>query len=147
MGVEGRIARRLLEEARAGELEHREAIEWFRSASTRFLHDPTIAAPVRQALIEELGRFREFQPMLVDLQAAADLEPREPTLRLLRERASYLEKAVAELAARQSSDPGPQVQKLLTDYRRIIAGLDTSTGHIAEIERKLVQEFGNLLIS
>ena len=147
MGAEGRIARRLLEEARADEREHREAMDWFRSASARFLHDPTIAATVRRALIEELGRFREFQPLLIDLQSAAELEPREPTLRLIRERAGYLEKAVSELAARKSSDLAPQLQELLADYRGIIAGLDTSTGRITELERKLVQAFGNLLIS
>ena len=147
MGAEGRIARRLLEHARADEREHREAMDWFRSASARFLHDPTLAATVRQALIEELGRFREFQPLLVDLQSAADLEPREPTLRLIRERAGYLEKAVAELATRKAGNPAPQLQELLADYRRIVSGLDSSTGRITEIERKLVQEFGNLLIS
>jgi tetratricopeptide (TPR) repeat protein len=147
MGAEGRIARRLLEAARADEREHREAMDWFRSASSRFLHDPTLAASVRQALIEELGRFREFQPLLIDLQSTAELEPREPTLRLLRERAGYLEKAVSELAARKAGELAPKVQELLADYRRVVAGLDTSTGRINELERKLVQEFGNLLIS
>jgi tetratricopeptide (TPR) repeat protein len=147
MGAEGRIARRLLEEARADEREHREAMDWFRSASARFLHDPTIAGAVRQALIEELGRFREFQPLLVDLQSAAELEPREPTLRLIRERAGYLEKAVSELAARKPGEQAPQLQELLADYRRIVAGLDTSTGRIVELERRLVQEFGSLLVS
>jgi hypothetical protein len=146
MGVEGRIARRLLEEARADEREHREAMDWFRSASAHFLHDPTLAATVRRALIEELGRFREFQPLLVDLQSAAELEAREPTLRLIRERAAYLEKAVCELAARKSSDLAPRLQELLADYRRVVAGLDTSTGRITELEQKLVQEFGNLMI-
>ncbi len=146
MGASGRIARRLLEQARADEREHREAMDWFRSASSRFLHDPTLAATVRQALVEELGRFREFQPLLIDLQSTAELEPREPTLRLIRERAGYLEKAVAELAARKPGGPAPQLQELLADYRRMVGGLDTSTGRLTELERKLVQEFGNLLI-
>jgi hypothetical protein len=146
MGAAGRIARRLLEEARAEEREHREAMDWLRSASARFLHDPTIAAGVRQALIEELGRFREFQPLLVDLQSAAELEPREPTLRLIRERAGYLERAVSEVATRKPGERAPQLEELLADYRRIVAGLDASTGRMVELERRMVQEFGNLLV-
>ncbi len=105
MGAEGQIARRLLEQARALDEEHREAMEWFRSASARFLHDPTVASRVPPALIEELGRFQEFQPLLLDLETSPELEPREPTLRLLRERAGYLEKMVADLAARKSRRP------------------------------------------
>jgi tetratricopeptide (TPR) repeat protein len=147
MGVEGRIARRLLGEAQAVEMEQREAIECFRSASVRFLHDPTIARPVREALIEELGRFQEFQPLLLDIQSAALPTPREPTIRLLRERAGYLEKTVADLAARKSSSAGPRLQELVKSYQHLIAGLDDSAGRIGEIERKLVQELGKIVIS
>ena len=50
-------------------------------------------------------------------------------------------------AVRMASDLAPHLQELLADYRGIIAGLDTSTGRITELERKLVQAFGNLLIS
>jgi hypothetical protein len=147
LGVEGRIARRLLEQMRSLELEQNEAMEWFRSTSVRFLHDPTVATHVRQALIEELGRFQEFQPLLLDLDAGLDLEPREPTLRLIRERAGYLEKMVANLASRKSDDIGPQLHELRNDYKLLIASLDASTGRMAEIERRLVQEVGKMVIS
>jgi tetratricopeptide (TPR) repeat protein len=147
MGVEGRIARRLLVEAQAVEMEHREAIEWFRSASVRFLHDPTIARQVRQALIEELGRFQEFQPLLLEIESAVESAPREPTVSLLRERAGYLEKTVGDLAARKSSNAGPRIHELLKNYQQLIAGLDDSAGRIGEIERKLVQELGKLVMS
>jgi tetratricopeptide (TPR) repeat protein len=147
MGVEGRIVRRLLVEAQARESEHREGIEWFRSASVRFLHDPTLTRPVRQALIEELGRFQEFRPLLLDIESTVELTPREPTLRLLRERAGYLEKAVADLAARKSNSVGPRFHELLQSYQQVIAGLDDSTGRIADIERRLVQELGRIVTS
>jgi hypothetical protein len=147
MGVEGRIARRLLEAARSLELEHQEALDWFRSASVRFLHDPTLAKPVRQALIEELGRFQEFQPLLIDIESAVEPEPREPTLRVVRERAGYLEKTVADLAARKADTVSPRLKDLLKDYKGLIAILDDSTGRIAEIESKLVQEFGRNVMS
>ena len=147
MGVEGRIARRLLVEAQEVEMQHRQAIECFRSASVRFLHDPTIARPVRQALIEELGRFQEFQPLLLDIESVPEPTPREPTIRLLRERAGYLEKTVADLATRKSDSVGPRLQELLKSYQQLIAGLDDSTGRIGEVERKLVQELGRIVIS
>jgi tetratricopeptide (TPR) repeat protein len=147
MGAEGRIARKLLDLARAHEIEHREALDWFRSASIRFLHDPTIARLVRQALIEELGRFQEFQPLLIDIESAPEIELREPTLRLLRQRAGYLEKTVSDLAARKADSVSPALQDLLKDYQGLIARLDESTGTIAEIESKLVREFGKLVMS
>ncbi len=147
MGVEGRIARRLLETARASELEREEALDWFRSASVRFLHDPTLARPVRQALIEELGRFQEFQPLLIDIESTVEPQPREPTLRLVRERAGYLEKTVSDLAARKADTVSPRLQDLLRDYQGLIVRLDDSTSRMAEIESKLVQEFGRIVIS
>jgi hypothetical protein len=147
LGFEGRIARRLLDQSRSRDREQREALQWFRSTSARFLNDPTVAAHVRRALIEELGRFREFQPLLLELEPSLDPEPREPTIRLLRERAGYLETMVADLSARRSGDIGPRLQELRNDYQQLMAGLDASTGRMAEIERSLVQEIGKIVIS
>jgi hypothetical protein len=147
LGVEGRIARRLLEQARALEIERNDAMEWFRSASSRFLHDPTVATQVRQALIEELGRFQEFQPLLLNLASSVDLEPREPSLRLIRERAGYLDKMVANLSDRRGDNIGPRLHELRDDYKQLIASLDASTGRMAEIERRLVQEVGKIVLS
>jgi hypothetical protein len=147
MGVVGRIARQILEAARMIELENREALEWFRSASGRFLNDPTVTAQVRRALVEELGRFQEFSPMLLDLEAAPDLEPREPTIRLLRERSGYLQKMIADLAMRKSDGVGPQLTVLRDEYARLIAGLDSAAARMAEVERKLVQEVGKTVLS
>jgi hypothetical protein len=146
MGAQGRIVRQLLEIARASELAHTEALDCFRSASMRFLHDPTLARQVRQALIEELGRFQEFQPLLIDIESTVEPQPREPTLRLVRERAGYLEKTVADLAARRAETVSPRLHELLKDYQTIIARLDDSTGKMAEIESALVQEFGRNVI-
>jgi hypothetical protein len=147
MGITGRVARRLLETARMIELENRDALEWFRSTSSRFLTDPTVAAHVRQALVEELGRFQEFHPMLLDLQSAPELEPREPTVRLLRERSRYLEKMIADLVVRKPQGVGPQLTVLREEYTRLIAGLDSATARMAEVERNLVQEVGKTVLS
>ncbi len=147
MGVVGRIANQILETARMIELENREALEWFRATSSRFLHDPTVMAHVRQALVEELGRFQEFSPMLLDLESAPELEPREPTVRLLRERSGYFEKMVADLALRKSDGIGPQLSLLRDEYAHLIAALDSTTARIAEVERNLVQEVGKTVLS
>jgi hypothetical protein len=72
MGVQSRIVRSILEGDRQMQTEHREALDWFRSASIRFLRDPMIAREVRRAVIEELGRFQDFAPMLVDKGADRD---------------------------------------------------------------------------
>jgi hypothetical protein len=106
-----------------------------------------VATHVRRALIEELGRFQEFQPLLLSLDSDPDLEPREPTIRLLRERAGYLDRMVADLSTRKAGDIGPQLHEPRKDYQQLIAGLDASAGRMAEIERKLVQEVGKVIIS
>ncbi|MBA3453840.1 MAG: hypothetical protein H0T42_12165, partial [Deltaproteobacteria bacterium] len=52
MGVRSPRARALLAEARRAELERKELLAMFRSASARFLSDPAVGVAVRKALIE-----------------------------------------------------------------------------------------------
>jgi hypothetical protein len=147
MGVESLIARRILDRARLVERENRDVLDWFRSTSARFLHDPTLSESVRKALVEELGRFQEFRPFLLDLENLEDLAPREPTVRLLRERAAYLEKMVADLEARKTTGVNPRLLSLHREYARLIAGLDNSSVMLADIERQIVQEVGKLVLN
>jgi hypothetical protein len=147
MGADSRVARRILERSRQVEMENREALEWFRSTAVRFLHDPTVRSHVRQALVEELGRFQGFQALLLDLDPKIDLEQREPTLSLLRERASYLDKMVADLAARKADAVTPQLGRLRQDYAQLIATVDASTHQMADIEKQLMQEIGKTVLS
>ena len=147
LGVESRLARRILERDKRIEVENREALEWFRSATGRFLHDPTVSNHVRQALIEELGRFRGFQPLLLELDRQTDLEPQEPTVRLLRERAEYMEQVVADFAGRKAAAIQAEFNELRKEYARLIASLDAATGRMAEIERRFVHEVGKSVLS
>jgi tetratricopeptide (TPR) repeat protein len=147
MGVESRIARRLLESERRIEAENRDALEWFRSTAGRFLHDPTVSAHVRQALVEELGRFQGFQPLLLELDRQTELEPQEPTIRLLRERAGFMQEMVTDFAARKPAAVQAEFDQLRQEYVRLIAALDSSSHRMSEIERRLVQEIGKTVLS
>jgi hypothetical protein len=147
MGVESRVAHRLLDRDRRIAAENQEALEWFRSTTGRFLQDPTVSAHVRQALIEELGRFQGFQPLLLELDRQIDLEPQEPTLRLLRERAGYIQQMVAEFATRKPAAAQAEFEQLRQEYVRLIAALDASSGRMAELERRMVQEIGRTVLS
>jgi hypothetical protein len=147
MGVESRVAHRLLDRDRRIAAENQEALEWFRSATGRFLQDPTVTAHVRHALIEELGRFQGFQPLLLELDRQIDLEPQEPTLRLIRERAGYVQQMVAEFATRKPAAAQAEFEQLRQEYARLIAALDASSGRMAELERRLVQEIGRTVLA
>jgi hypothetical protein len=123
MGVGGRIVRAILERDRLIEMERRDALDWFRSASSRFLRDPTIANQVRSALIEELGRFQEFEPMLISLREQTELETEEPTIEVLRERA-----------------------QIHAEYTACLAALEGASQTMAAIESKVFGELGNTLV-
>jgi hypothetical protein len=147
LGVESRIARRLLEAVRQREVENRETLEWFRSTASRFLHDPTVSSQVRDALFEELGRFQGFQPLLLGLDLEADFQPQEPTLSLVRERAGYLEKMVAEFAAQKAGRLDPELDQLRRDYAGLVGTLNASLGQMTEVERRLVQAIGKTILT
>ena len=116
MGARSQIIRLILERDRLVEMDRRKALDWFRSASARILRDPTVSGEMRRALVEELGRFQEFQPMLIDLQAKPEQAPEEPTIDMLRERARYLSQLVANVARGGQSE---RYQRLAEDSNRL----------------------------
>jgi tetratricopeptide (TPR) repeat protein len=147
MGVESSVVRRLLERYRRIETENREAMEWFRSTAGQFLHDPTVSAHVREVLVEELGRFQGFQPLLLELDRPVDLDAQEATVRILRERAVYLQQLLSEFAVRKPDAIQAGFEQLRQEYARLLATLDASTGRMAEIERLLIQEVGKTVLA
>lgn len=146
MGVGGRIVRAILEHDRLIEVERREALDWFRSASSRFLRDPTIAGQVRSALIEELGRFQEFEPMLISLREQPELETQEPTVEVLRERARYLADLVAGFARRGNSDRFARLAQVHAEYTACLTALEGASQTMAAIESKVFGELGDTLV-
>ena len=149
MGVRSPRARALLAEARRAELERKELLSMFRSASARFLSDPAVGVAVRKALIEELGRFDEFRPVVLDLQdsGALDAPPAgEVTVTALRERAAFVGGIASEVVRR--SDPAA-VGKLSEIHRELTAlanNVDTSATRIAALERAVMEQLGRIVL-
>ena len=149
MGVRSPRARALLAEARRAEQERKELLAMFRSASARFLSDPAVGIAVRKALIEELGRFDEFRPVVLDLQdsGALDAPPAgEITVTALRERAAFVGGIASEVVRR--ADPAA-VSKLSEIHRELTAlanNVDTSATRIAALERAVMEQLGRIVL-
>lgn len=145
MGASGRLVHIILEQDRLVEMERRELLDWFRSASYRFLKDPTLASGVRKALIEELGRFQEFEPLLIDLDQKLEMQSEEPTLQLIKDRATYLAQLVSEVSGRGESEQRSRLQAIQAEYVGCLAGLQQTTERITELEGRVFGELGDLL--
>ncbi len=149
MGVRSPRARALLAEARRAEQERKELLSMFRSASARFLSDPAVGIQVRKALIEELGRFDEFRPVVLDLQDSGALEAPpvgEITVTALRERAAFVGGIASEVVRR--ADPAA-VGKLSEIHRELTAlanNVDTSATRIAALERAVMEQLGRIVL-
>lgn len=121
----------------------------FRSASARFLSDPAVGIQVRKALIEELGRFDEFRPVVLDLQDSGALEAPpvgEITVTALRERAAFVGGIASEVVRR--ADPAA-VGKLSEIHRELTAlanNVDTSATRIAALERAVMEQLGRIVL-
>ena len=149
MGVRSPRARNLLAEARRAELERKELLQMFRSASTKFLSDPAVGVGVRKALIEELGRFDEFRPVVLDLQESGALEAApqgEITVTALRERAAFVGGIASEVVRR--ADPAA-VQKLADIQRELTSlanNVETSSTRITALERQVMEQLGRIVL-
>lgn len=147
MGATSLVARRILERDRLLELQQRETLAWFRSKSARFLRDPTLKRQVRDALVEELGRFQQYQPLLLDLEASPSDEPSEPTVATLRDRAKY----IGELAAYMLQHPGrsdlSRLTALRAEYARVVQALEDSSTKLSVLEKDVVMEVSKVVLS
>jgi hypothetical protein len=149
MGVRSPRARNLLLEARRVEQERKELLAMFRAASSRFLADPAVEVAVREALIEELGRFDEFRPVVLDLQASGALDAApasDVTVTALRERAAFVGGVASEVVRR--ADPAA-VGKLAEIHRELTAlanNVDTSATRIAALERAVMEQLGRIVL-
>jgi hypothetical protein len=149
MGVRSPRARNLLAEARRAELERKELLQMFRSASAKFLSDPAVGVSVRKALIEELGRFDEFRPVVLDLQesGALDAAPQgEITVTALRERAAFVGGIASEVVRRAE----PAAVQKLADIQRELTSLannvETSSTRITALERQVMEQLGRIVL-
>jgi tetratricopeptide (TPR) repeat protein len=145
MGISGQIVKRILEQDRLIEVERRDALDWFRSASSRLLRDPSLNAEVRTTLIEELGRFQEFEALIVNLEEKPDFELEEPTLKVFKERAKYLLNLIAEFSKKGRTERKARLQAISNDYSAYIQTLENTTEGMTLLERRVFEELGDIL--
>jgi hypothetical protein len=145
MGVSSRIVRKILDRDRMIEMERREALDWFRSASSRILRDPALADQVRSALVEELGRIQEFEPFLLDLAEKPELEPQEPTLGMIRDRSLYLTRLIEDLSSRGPAQRKAKLAQIQADYAGCLARLEQTTETITLLEKRAFSELADTL--
>jgi hypothetical protein len=149
MGVRSPRARALLAELQRAERERKELLAMFRAASAKFLSDPAVGVAVRRALVEELGRFEEFRPVVLELQETGALETAPATavtVAGLRERAAFVGSIAIEVGRR--GDPAV-VQKLVESSRELAAlasNVDTSVTRIAALERAVMEQLGRVVL-
>lgn len=145
MGARGRMIRAILEHDRLIEQERGTALDWFRSASARFLRDPALAGEVRHALVEELGRFQEFAPMLIQLQDQPPLEDEEPTVQNLQDRAAYLADLVSQVVITGPPDRYARLAQLQNEYITCLKNLEQNAQSITALEKRIFSEMADSL--
>jgi tetratricopeptide (TPR) repeat protein len=149
MGVRSPRARGLLGEARRVERERKELLSMFRQASARFLSDPAVAAHVREALIEELGRFGEFRPIVLELQASGALDAPatgDVTVSALRERAAFVGGVASEVVSRADPAAVGVLGELHRELAALVNNVDTSATRIAALERAVMEQLGRVVL-
>lgn len=146
MGVKSEIVRRWLEQDRRRELERHDLLDAFRGTAQRFLTDAMVSPRVREALLEELGRFQEFRPLLVDLEQGAAVGQQSPTLAALRERALYLQDAAASVTARRTGAEGQRLMAAQAEYGTLVEQLDQASVKLSDLDRRVMEDIGKSVL-
>jgi hypothetical protein len=148
MGVRSPRARALLAERQRAERERQELLQTFRAASARFLADPAVGVAVRAALVEELGRFEEFRPVVLELQdgGALDAPPAPLTVDALRERAAFVVAVAQDLGRRGDPAATGPLLEASRELTALAANVDTSAGRITTLERVVMAQLGKLVL-
>lgn len=146
MGTTSRIARRLLELDRSRESERTALLSHFRGAATRFLGDAMVDPKVRAALLEELGRFQDFRPVLVDLDNQAEIGHEAPTLAALKERVQYIQGVAATAESRMPPDTTRTLRAIRDEYDAVVNTLELSASRVSDLERRVMEEVGKMVL-
>lgn len=146
MGTTSRVARRLLELDRSREAERTELLAHFRGAATRFLGDAMVDPKVRAALLEELGRFQDFRPVLVDLDDQTEIGHEAPTLAALKERVQYIQGVARTAESRMPPDATRALRAIRDEYDVVVNTLDVSASRVSDLERRVMEEVGKMVL-
>lgn len=143
MKVQSAIARRVLERVRASEQKRKELRDRFLHASGQFLADPTVVAQTRRGLIEEFGRFQEFQPLLLDAEQSFELGQRPPTVQSFRDRAQYIQALVSD-SGQTILIRGSALDPIRSDYAEQVKKLEAAVARLTELDVRILQTIGRL---
>jgi tetratricopeptide (TPR) repeat protein len=148
MGVKSEIVRRWLQQDRKRDLERSDLLDAFRATAARFLSDAMVSPRVREALLEELGRFQELRPLLVDLEQGAEIGQQSPTLAALRERALYLQDAAMNVAATRHGKvgEGQRLMEAQAEYGMLVEQIDQVSAKLSDLDRRVMEEMGKIVL-
>lgn len=148
LGTKSAIVRRWLELDRSRELERKTLLDRFRGAASRFLGDAMVDPRVREALLEEFGRFQEFRPLLVELEQTtpSDIGQETPTLAALKERALYIQDVATTVSAKMPGAESRALGEVQLEYATLVQMLEQSTGRLAQLERRVMEEVGKIVL-
>lgn len=146
MGTSSKIARRLLDLDRSRETERKALLDEFRGAATRFLGDAMVDPKVRAALLEELGRFQDFRPVLVDLDHQAEIGAEAPTLAALKERVAYIQDVATNADNRMPADQTRTLRAIKDEYDALVATIEHGATRVSELERRVMEEVGKMVL-
>jgi len=146
MGSTSRLARRLLELDRSRENERTALLSHFRAASSRFLGDAMVDPKVRAALLEELGRFQDFRPVLVDLDHQSEIGQEPPTLAALKERVQYIQGLAGTAETRMPADTTKKLRAIRDEFDAVVRTLDVSVERVGDLEKRVMEEVGKIVL-
>ena len=100
-------------------------------------------------MIEELGRFDEFRPIVLDLQSsgALDAPPSgDVTVTALRERAAFVGGVASEVVSRADPAAVRVLGELHRELAALVANVDTSATRIAALARAVMAQRGRIVL-
>jgi hypothetical protein len=146
MGTSSKSARRLLDVNRDRAAARESLLDGFRAASARFLGDPMVDPKVRAALLEELGRFQGFLPVLTDLEPQSEIGYESPTLAALNERMSYIRDVAADAQRHLPDDTARSLVAIRDEFDALVTSIAQGTSRISELERRVMAEVGRKVL-
>jgi hypothetical protein len=146
MGVESDYLRRLLERHRDLEIERKNILDRFMTLSARYLADASVNTNIREALIEEMGLFQEFRPILLDLGDIGASEEKSPTLQSLLNRTKYLQELIVDLNRNQMEQPSDRFRSIQDRYISLVREIEVSRGQLERLEQQIMEEIGKQLL-
>ncbi len=100
---------------------------------------------VRRALIEEIGRFQEFEPLLISLESKPEYEPEEPTLTIIQERGRYLSRLVAQYEQRGDIERRKRLAEIYASYTEAVSAIESKSEQIKRLEQNIFHELADSL--